>query len=160
MTHHELQNAFAAIRVPNIEQTVALTGGGVPLYVLLLLTTDEDDDYEDDIDASVKDLLRRLRYAHNENDWKEICLSVFASLLESKTSAALYDKKFFFIASKKPRTTRFKYKALLPSVPSSMLMTAVDVWKATGSSCALAPTIDEEEMGLTLSLVSCWWYLY
>ena len=115
MAHGELQSAFDAITATSVEQTVALTGG-VPLYVSLILTTGEDE-YQRDISASVKDSLYRLERAHNENGWKQICQSIYASLLESKTSAELYDKKFF-IASKTAHNT-FRYKALVPPVLAS-----------------------------------------
>jgi hypothetical protein len=93
MAPGELQAAFDAVTAMNVEQTVDVTGG-VPLYVALLFIEGRAK-YDNEITASVRDSLRRLREATTDTDWKEICETVFSSLLESKTNTLVYDKKFF-----------------------------------------------------------------
>jgi hypothetical protein len=112
MTPDELQAAFGAAATTNIERTVDVTGG-VPLYVSLLLS-DGEERYKNEITASVQDSLRRLRNFNTVPDWKVICESVYSSLLQSRTDAMLYDKKFFIESERV--SDQFKYQSLFPLV--------------------------------------------
>jgi hypothetical protein len=112
MAPYELQAAFGAAATTNIERTVDVTGG-VPLYVSLLLS-DGEEMYENEITASVQDSLRRLRNFNTVPDWKVICESVYSSLLQSRTDAMLYDKKFFIESERV--SNQFKYQSLFPLV--------------------------------------------